>query len=858
MSNYAPMATLGRTIERRPLLDFLFAAGYDDSLLREEFPVPLRGGIERIDVAAFGRVAPMDMTSLTVAAHVAGHSTPASHVRDAARQVAAPLALIRTNGRLELWRVTATDASDERLGDADAADATELAGRFASVVAPDSLYAAKHGRQLSLLPTDVSLLAQAREGSSNRLSTLVEEAMITVLEHETHPPIDAWKEAAQLVVRTLAALVIRDKFHVTDDRADPFRTAESYFPQYFRQLSRLSRAQQGRLKTLADILGQGVNYAGLDPAVVSRVYETAVVSTASRVEHGIYYTPPELAERVVATLPFEEVPPQHRVVMDPACGSGTLLLAAHDRLAGLLPTRLEGGARHGYLVAHLIGYDSDPFAAEIASLSLLLHSMPFGNNWRIENRDALSGDAEATSPWIVMSNPPWRGKRSIDRKRDERATAFLRRMVELCQPGGFIAAILPATWLQSDVAQDSRAFLTNETALFEVWRLPEATFASAPLAPCVVFAQKDAPPRPWIYRRVRHPSLSQFLRMYEADEQWLQPPVVGAESLMRAPFDLIAGQLNDLPRLTDRAIVESSPVPTPGRRTSRGGDYWYLRRASSLRAYGATTEEELERVHYPDDFWRAGKERGANFRRQKVLVSAKRSPSNPWRLKAALDLLGVIPRESLHSVIPYPRGQTKTDVYALLALLGSRFASAWVDAFEPKRTIDIELLRNMPIPEPGAIWDVLTDLGRRLRRATDPDTTRDLAVTADRVIESAYRLPPSVQRSLDRTFAGEPAPEGGTRYPIIPTAPAEEGGDLNVFGAVLGVSETALRLWVPGVTPEQGVVTALPKRFPGWLCRDGSTFDIYGSSDLQSAEYRLQARAWMDFEDVAVDERGDP
>ena len=76
-------------------------------------------------------------------------------------------------------------------------------------------------------------------------------------------------------------------------------------------------------------------------------------------------------------------------------------------------------------------------------------------------------------------------------------------------------------------------------------------------------------------------------------------------------------------------------------------------------------------------------------------------------------------------------------------------------------------------------------------------------------------------------------------------------------GAVLGVETRKLRLWVPGLTPESGTTIDLPRRFPGWLCRDGATFDVTGAGDLADAEYRFQARSWMEFESTNRVEQDD-
>lgn len=843
------MAAEAGTLRHGALMQFLRASGYDDTLVKTDFPLPISGGLRRMDVVAFGRPAPLDMTTATVAGEVLGpDGIRREEVLDGARSLAAPLAVIDSTAVLELWRVGPASDADTRLG--EGSDPAELAGRFSQISEPGALLAAKNGRQLTLFPVDASLLARARRGSSNVLSGLIEEAMLSLVGGRKELSTAEWQEVVRLVVQALAALVVRDKFELPGTGAAVLDAAAFKFPGFFLHQSELPADKLALISQTIRTLENGVNYRALDSAVVSRVYEDTVVSTAARAKQGIYYTPPELAERILANVPFEEIDPDRRVVLDPACGSGTLLLAAHDRLSRLLPAEADPDHRQEYLRAHLIGSDSDPFAAEIAKLSLLLHSLPFGNHWHVDTRDALAPtDGSAPKASVVVSNPPWRGRRSVDSQRSEAALPFLARMIELTTPGGFLAAVLPASWLQSNVATISRRLLAGAADIFEIWRLPEGTFESAALAPCVVFARVGAPSRSaWVYRRVRRRSLARFYETGAADEALLTSNAseqTVRSSYMRGPFDRIAGQLAALRRLTEIAEVESSPVPEPGRDSNRTGNALMLGKAGDFDAFKGPVESELIRVRYPQDFHHAGASRLRSFERAKILFSSRRSPATPWRLKVGLDQIGVIPRESLHFAVP--RSGDQDDLFALLALLGSRFASAWVDSYEPKRSIDIALIRALPVPPAGAIWQLLADVGRRLNTAADPRATAELARAADALVDVAFGLPQAVRRQLDVIFAGHVAPEGVVRYPSkAPPAHQSNATIRNLFGAVLAVEPPLLRIWIPGLTPEEGAWSELPDRFPGWLCRDDATFDVRAAGSLNDAEFRLQRRAYMD------------
>jgi hypothetical protein len=73
--------------------------------------------------------------------------------------------------------------------------------------------------------------------------------------------------------------------------------AEQRFPSYFRWLNNVSNADREALDLVVGYLSGQVNFASLEPAMVSDVYERALINTSRRREQGTYYTPPELAKQ---------------------------------------------------------------------------------------------------------------------------------------------------------------------------------------------------------------------------------------------------------------------------------------------------------------------------------------------------------------------------------------------------------------------------------------------------------------------------------------------------------------------------------------------------------------------------------
>jgi predicted RNA methylase len=846
------------TADARVLRGFLHDLGYGDDFVKEDFPVWLGDRIVRADLVAFGRPAPRDMTTATIVAESLGHEQQLTQVIEIARALACPAAVIATSEGLQLWSISAHPGEEQRIDSVPTAEAQQLAGRFRDDLAPANLLSAKSsGRQLSLFPLDVSLLTSSRIASSERLSGRVEQAMKHALATSRFDQADKEKrvaEASRTVIGTLAALVVRDKFELDAHGLSIFDAARQTFRSYFEwlELDDIGDLDRERLSRLIGILDEGITYEGLDPRVVSEVYENAIVSRATRLQLGVFYTPPELARRMVSHIPFEELPPDDRVVLDPACGSGTLLLAAHDRLQDLAPIRWDPTDKHRYLVSHLSGWDVDPFAVEIARLSLLLHALPAGNSWNIEQRDARDVVLAKPRPTIVLSNPPWRYERRGGARR-QLADDFLLSMLRHVKPGGFVAAILPAGWLSSGTSRAARERLQEQADLFEVWRLPDRVFGTAENAPCIVFAQAtQSTGRPWVFRRIlSKDGLDRFYETGVADEWMLakRSQALRQGTLLRGPLDQARDVLAALPRLRSIATVKSGLAPRPPvAAQANEGEFLWLRHAKNLPSFGAVREQGLRRARFPEDFAFGGTYNADLLRRHKVLVSASRAERNPWRLKAGVDLLGVIPSNTMHMVLP--SGEHEDDLYALLAILGSWIAAVWIDSYDTKRAVEAALLRNLPVPPRDIVWHQLAALGRELVEAP-PGELSGVTRRVDQLVAQAYRLPESVVKQLERHFGGFVAPEGSVRYPASEPLDIPTGIETRRFGAVYAVEGDVLRVWVPGVTEEDGQPIPVPNRFLGWHCVAEATFEVSSvNADLQSGRYYFQARSYQELDEL--------
>ncbi|MFH1919823.1 MAG: N-6 DNA methylase, partial [Planctomycetota bacterium] len=192
----------------------------------------------------------------------------------------------------------------------------------------------------------------------------------------------------------------------------------------------------------------------------------------ARKKGGVFYTP-DCVARYLVENGLDRRGPSIPRILDPACGSGSLLLAACRRL--LARRREHGSSDAARLVAtHLYGVDADPEAVLAARRTLwlemtarrpaalglakcLTESIRFGNALGDSLPEAWAGRFDA-----VIGNPPYRrelnAKDALDRiaatelGRRHRAPRmdlwyyFVHRSLDWLKPGGRLSFIVGSYW----------------------------------------------------------------------------------------------------------------------------------------------------------------------------------------------------------------------------------------------------------------------------------------------------------------------------------------------------------------------------------------------------------------------------
>jgi hypothetical protein len=868
----APHAPLGQAKSTLSLL------GYGEELIEENYPIWTGLGNATVDLAAFARRDPKDMST---AAMVVQHSSreASDRVQDEASNLAltlaAPFIAVALPESLRIASVN-VDGSSKTLTEIEYSDRSQ-ASRIAHRLDPRSVLEAKTGsRQPALFPVDVSILEHARKDSGDRLSPRVEEALkgaFDVLGYQNTESSSEeaterlHKRAARLVVGALTTLVLRDKEGL--QKGTPGVTVDAVMqshPKEFRWITSLDSRELDALTGIVAGLGQDIDFRSLDPSILSEVYEKTLVSDAQRRKLGTHYTPPALARKMLAATPVETVCPEERVVVDPTCGSGGLLLAAHDRLRALQPTDWGLRESHRDLTAHLHGYDTDAFAVEIARLSLFLHAVPAGNGWDVKNEDALTIKLEGDSrPSIIVANPPWKNTNTEGGRRSERADEFLLWMLNSLRPGGLLSIVLPIGWLSNRSSRETRNRVRALCDIFEIWRLPKGSFNSANAAPTVLIAKRHEKPNgsqgAILFRRViNRGSLESFYKSGRSSESFLTQSLAHSpadSSLMTGPLtDWAAGQ--EFACLGDVADIITGPQPKPRieSRTDGTENCAYLKLSGSLRPFAEPEHENLMALRFPDDF-QTGRG-GAGLGKRKILTPAASGPDTPWRLKPSIDTRGILVRNSLHMVMP--KNNDDELLYGLLAFLGSGFASCWIDERALERNVSTADARSIPIPSDPLVWRRFAELGKKLHRMSDNlDQASGVLRQLEDTAWESMGVPGWLREKLVKRLNSSLAPEGAQRYSGVGTASMASQTEIDTtgkvrdrYGSVLSVTDGKVLIEVPGITSLDGEWIEPPSGMPGSVCRSGETFDVLirDRASLSSGQFRHQSASWMSPEDL--------
>ena len=392
--------------------------GYAGGLLQEDYEfadfLAPDYPVKRIPLAAFTQEPPSYRHAALGVVYANGLAGP--ELVSGYRALGAPQVFEVAGDRVVRWKVTSTDLPSQL----ESVEVDQLPGLFATHKddwAPSSVRQARFGSdaatQLDFF--DLGLLPLLDYEVRTKLDRLLRQTVDLAISayKQSNPFTESdYPPLFRLIFRLLAAKVLADRQHPGEwTSEDPGTVVAAIEDFYFNNSSRDPVLKDSRTQQVAwRRINSSLHFQNLSVDSLAYVYENTLVSPATRKLFGIHGTPREVAEYIVDRLPFERLDQDSRRVFEPFSGHSVFLVAAMQRLRGLLPKEMSSQARHEYFVQMLTGMEIDGFAREVAKLSLMLADYPNPDGWRLVDGDAFESPRfrrELARANIVLCNPPF-------------------------------------------------------------------------------------------------------------------------------------------------------------------------------------------------------------------------------------------------------------------------------------------------------------------------------------------------------------------------------------------------------------------------------------------------------------------
>ncbi len=278
-----------------------------------------------------------------------------------------------------------------------------------------------------------------------------------------------------------------------------------------------------KLERLVELI-DGETWIGLDIDIKGEIYEGLLEKNAQDTKSGAgqYFTPRALIKAMVDVMQ----PAPGKTIHDPACGTGGVLLVAHDFIANHYPLDRD---QWDYLNHRtLSGVEIVDATARLCVMNLYLHGIASNAVGAIGDRLPESpirvADSLAAHPGqyydVVLTNPPFGKKSSVTYVTDEgeirresqnvvrddfwtstsnKQLNFVQHIRSILEQQGRAAVVVPDNVLfEGGAGEVVRRRLLNECDVHTILRLPTGIFYSQGVkANVLFFDRKPASEVPW-------------------------------------------------------------------------------------------------------------------------------------------------------------------------------------------------------------------------------------------------------------------------------------------------------------------------------------------------------------------------
>lgn len=639
-----------------------------------------------------------------------------------------------------------------------------------------------------------------------------------------------------LVFRMLAAKILMDR---GDMDASPLDIADgmavlSNVERLYSLPTLEIRWNEHKRKQLAkawESLRNGLYVRNVAAEDLAFVYENTLISPAIRRRMGTHSTPVCVAEYVIRSFALPHGADAARLsVYEPFAGSCVFLTSALARFKELLPGEWSTKKTHEHLVKRFQASELDPFAAELARLSLILADYPNQNGWRIEHEDVFSGDLltrRSSNAQVTVCNPPFEdfedGAASPGRS-VHKPVAALQDILD-AKPA-YLGIVMPDGFATYKKYANSLDRVVRSYADVEILELPEGAFKKAYVGAEVLIAQglREQSEGASATTKLRRSVIARA--DWDHFQQTLQPSTSQTRlvDVAKAPgltglrpladvWEHVRGnpQLGAVAEL-HRGLEWSEDQRLASRQSAANGFRKGLHRiAGSLQQFKVLKSTFLD--------CRPSKLRGGAIKHPwdapKVICNAIRTSRGPWRLAAAIDQSGLLVSQQYfglwlkQSTTDLATQRAAPSLVELACILNSPVANAYSYCHDPDKHFRVETMKRLPMPQ-GPLPSTVGGLVREYLDLTGPDdigplfsrggrTAQEVLLEIDAAVLAAYDLPPRLERELLRFFATTPRPVQGEWLGYPGLGDGEGAIPLQRRLALMGSSEHGS--WLSAFTP---------------------------------------------------------
>jgi len=691
------------------------------------------------------------------------------------RALGAPLLFVIDHDDVTVWQVRSVDPP-RALEKIKLANLTALFARNQASWHPDAIHRAKSvgsaGGSYQLDFVDLGLLPAIEGEIHLKLDRLLVEALDLARKAPGGDNLDP-RTLFRIVFRLLAAKVLQDRRHPyadgwnPEDLASVLTRIETYYSLGALDASANS-AFSARFDAAWRHLRAGISFSNISSDDLAFVYENTLVTPETRKLFGTHSTPRQVAEYVVQRLELHNHKPEDIRIYEPFAGAGVFLVSALRHLRDLLPVEWSDQLRHDFLVKHISGDEVDPFACEVATLSLILADYPNHNGWHVEEADLFADGALAHrigTNNVIVCNPPFeafdpdeKDRYAVASETHSKAIAALSATLD-AKPLA-LGFVLPRSFILERQFAETRRRIESLYGSVEILKLPDGIFGASDVESSAIIARDLRPPttKTIMIRstEVAERDRSSFLKTGQTTVH---------RDMIRTVDDQPAGRLW-IPPLNDLwDYLKNHPRLSSVLKPSRGLEWTYDQDQATSDMekpryrLGFANARHLQQYMPPRPIWldfqpdhlRRG---GAHdWSQPKIIASATRLSRGAWCIGAFVDPEGMLCSQQFFGLWPVA-ALSPAELLALSGVLNGPIANAFLAVNSPKDRFRASVVSDIPIP--ASLSVKLGELVRAyvallgapsIMASADDELTR-LLVQIDAAVLEAYDLPLRLERQL--------------------------------------------------------------------------------------------------------------